>query len=170
MVPGWAWEHSDGPNLSDNKDYLVDNQCKLKDCLTGGKILSSSQTPDRLSGKWESENARLAGLSQHENNARCRCKRWDWHQFFKFNSLFIKFVRPFHPHTNYCPRIISPNSLSGHCVGQKLSDILMSAPKNGPSHRAQHGAWQGLYKVMWNPQTSAHFPRIFTQPFTAHRI
>ena len=70
-------------------------------------------------------------------------------------------MRPFHPHTNYCPRIISPNSLSNLCVGQKLSDILMSAPKNGPSHTAQHGAWQGLYKVMWNPQDISTLPKNF---------
>ena len=31
-----------------------------------------------------------------------------WHRFVKFNSLFIQFVRPFHPHTNYCPHIIPP--------------------------------------------------------------
>ena len=71
--------------------------------------------------------------------------------------------------------ISSPNSLSSHCVGQKLSDILMSAQKNGPglthgSTWGLTGAIQGLYRVMWNPWTSAHFPRIFTLPFTTHRI
>ena len=38
--------------------------------------------------------------------------------------------------------ISSPNSLSSHCVGQKLSDILMSAPKNGPG--LTHGSTWGL--------------------------
>ena len=77
-----------------------------------------------------------------------------------FSSSY-KSLSSYHPPIP-CPAIVwDKNCPTFWCQPQKM------APD---SHTAQHGAWQGLYRVMWNPWTSAHFPRIFTLPFTTHRI
>ena len=77
-----------------------------------------------------------------------------------FSSSY-KSLSSYHPPIP-CPAIVwDRNCPTFWCQPQKMAL---------DSHTAQHGAWQGLYRVMWNPWTSAHFPRIFTLPFTTHRI
>ena len=116
-----------------------------------------------------------AGLSQSENNKMEKNSKKQllqrWNTNLSISPPFSSNLWGLFILIQIIVLISSPNSLSSHCVGQKLSDILMSAPKMAPdSHTAQHGAWQGLYRVMWSPWTWAHFQRIFTLPFTTHRI